>query len=136
MNDRAAQDSYVYHATFKSNLCSIKITGLEPGHERNWEGSKSVICFSTDPDVAHSYCECAEKVSDHKYDSGIVVLAVPKTVLVPALVGLDTNNLERAQSFEYKGTIPPECLYICKSGIGIFGRLLEVKRIPLYEGSE
>ena len=88
--------------------------GLEPGHEKNWDISNpNVICFSTDPDVAYSFCECAEDVSDSKYDSGIVVLAIPKVKLNPQSIRMDANILG-GDCFEYKEAIPPELLCICR----------------------
>lgn len=106
---------YFYHATFAANLSSIKKTGLQPGHSKNWDISKpDVIYLSNDPDIAYSFCECAEDVCSDKYDSGIVVLAIPKAALNLKSIQADANILDGGNCFEYKEAIPPELLSIIK----------------------
>lgn len=96
-------------------MSSIKKKGLEPGHSKNWDISKpDVIYLSNDPDIAYSFCECAEDVCSDKYDSGIVVLAIPKAALNLKSIQADANILDGGNSFEYKEAIPPELLSITK----------------------
>lgn len=126
---------YLFHATFRANLQSIKKKGIEPGHTKNWEDSnKGVICLSTDPEVAYSYCESAEEVSEYKYDSGIVVLAIPTVVLNPLELRVDRNVRSKGQdSYEYHSNIPAKYIHVCTSSSGIVGELSKLKRVPAYE---
>lgn len=69
-------DTY-YHATFNSYLSSIKKYGLGAKQNKNWDISEpGKIYWAWDPDIAISFCESAEDVSDEVYDSGIVVLSI------------------------------------------------------------
>ena len=69
---------FLYHATYEALIPSIKRTGLDSREgELSWEFSiPGTVYLANDPDVAESYAEAAEEVSDEVYDSGIVVLKV------------------------------------------------------------
>ena len=123
-----------YHATFGSNLKGIKANGLGGKHKANWEDSEQgKIYLDPDPEVAFSYCESADEdmVSESKYNSGIVVLAVDSKQLDPRLVGRDTANKEKNRSITYSGVIPAYKLFVVNKGkIGL--NLLGYKRVPRY----
>ena len=98
-----------YHATYKALLPSIKKKGLDTRKAAlSWEFSKpGVIYLSDDLDVAASYAEAAEEVSDEIYDSGIVVLEIPSKGLNPKKIKDDDNvNDGHSDTFEYHGQIP------------------------------
>lgn len=128
---------FMYHATFRANLSSIKQHGLGAKQPKNWSFSTpGDLCFSSNPDVAYSFCECAEDVSDSKYDSGIVVLAIP---YMPKQCLMQDMNCSGEQScFCMKGVvIPADKIYVVtskKDRLYLEGKLLELKRIPAYEG--
>jgi uncharacterized protein (DUF302 family) len=99
----------LYHATYKALLPSIKKNGLDTRKSAlAWEDSKpGIVYLANDPDVAESYAEAAEEVSDEIYDSGIVVLKI-------LTKGLNLKNLHddrnvkggNSDTFEYHGQIP------------------------------
>ena len=100
----------LYHATYKALLPAIKKTGLDTRKAAlAWEDSKpGIVYLSNNPDVAESYAETSEEVSDEIYDSGIVVLKIP-------VKGLGINKLhddrnvrgdEPSNTYEYHGHIP------------------------------
>ena len=73
-----------------------------------WEDSKpGIVYLSNDPDVAESYAEAAEEVSDEIYDSGIVVLEIPTKGLKISKLHDDRNVQEDdSDTYEYHGQIP------------------------------
>ena len=73
-----------------------------------WEDSKpGIVYLANDPDVAESYAEAAEEVSDEIYDSGIVVLKIPTKGLELNKLHDDRNVLEDdSDTYEYHGQIP------------------------------
>ena len=127
---------FMYHATFRANLASIKQFGLGAKQPKNWEFSQDgVLCFSSNPDIAYSFCECADDVSESKYNSGIVVLATP---YMPGYVMMEDMNCQGQQScFCMKGIgIKPTALYVVTTKNGklyLEGRLSDLKRVPSYE---
>ena len=131
---------WLYHSTFRVNLKSIKELGLGAKQPKNWEFSTNgETCLCSDPDVAYSFCEAAEDVSDSKYNSGIVVLAVDSKMLDRRLVVKDQNMHEEKPEcafIAYKGIIPSNQLYVVTTKGNQFkieGKLLELKRVPSYE---
>lgn len=120
----------LYHATFRTNLPSIKKTGLDGSHKKNWDISNDGdICLCTDYDEAISYCETAEDVPDYKYNSGIILLAV--NIINKAAIKRDINIKDTNTCFTFNGKkIPKEKLLVCNSQGKIIGKLLEVKRVP------
>ena len=125
----------LYHATYRANLKSIKELGLGARQKKNWSFSESgVVCFATDADVAYSYAETADEVSDFKYNSGIIVLAVDSSRLDVRYAGYDQNiKDEESQCYAYRGIVNPMDLYVVTSDSGIVGRLLQMKKVPAYE---
>ena len=125
----------LYHATFRVNLASIKKLGLGAKQVKNWDISKTgVVYFSADPFTAQSYCEAAENVSDYKYDSGIVVLAVRKPDA--ANIRFDGNIQGTDNCYTYGGVLNPNNIYVVCSRHGelqLVGKLTELKRVPSFE---
>ena len=108
---------FLYHATYEALIPSIKRTGLDSREgELSWEFSiPGTVYLSNDPDVAESYAEAAEEVSDEIYDSGIVVLKVAsKDLDIDKL--FDDSNVQDdfSDTFEYRGVIPWGMLSIHK----------------------
>ena len=108
---------FLYHATYEALIPSIKRTGLDSREgELSWEFSiPGTVYLSNGPDVAESYAEAAEEVSDEVYDSGIVVLKVAsKDLDIDKL--FDDSNVQDdfSDTFEYRGVIPWGMLSIHK----------------------
>ena len=99
----------LYHATYKALLPLIKKGGLDTRKSAlAWEDSKpGIVYLSNDPDVAESYAEAAEEVSDEIYDSGIVVLEIPTKGLKISKLHDDRNvQGDDSDTYEYHGQIP------------------------------
>lgn len=127
---------YLYHATFRTNLPSIKKLGLGAKQIKNWDFSiDNIVCFTNDAECAYSFCESADDVSDSKYESGIVVLAVNMNDLDRKLLIYDPNvdGGNNKDTFAYKGVISPTKLMVVTSEKGFVGKLLDLKRVPAYE---
>lgn len=123
---------WLYHATFRTNLASIRELGLGAKQKKNWEISlDNVVCLALDPNIANDYCESAEDVSDSVYDSGIIVFAVKSSDLDKKKLSLDPN-LKDEESYIYRGVIPANKLYVISDKKGLIGRLPEVKRVPRF----
>ena len=126
-------EKWLYHATFRTNLKSIKELGLGAKQRKNWEISRdNVVCFASEPDIANDFCECAEDVSDFVFNSGVIVLAVKSLDLDPKLLSRDRNILDELTCYEYKGIIPSNKLYVISDAKGLVGKLLELKRVPSF----
>ena len=100
----------LYHATYKALLPLIKRDGLDTRKAAlAWEDSKpGIVYLANAPNVAESYAETADEVSDEIYDSGIVVLEIPTKGLDISKLHDDRNVRGNAPSdtFEYHGQIP------------------------------
>ena len=126
-------EKWLYHATFRTNLKSIKELGLGAKQRKNWEISRdNVVCFASDPDIANDFCECAEDVSDSVFNSGIIVLAVKVSDLNLKLLSRDKNILDDSNCFVYKGIIDANKLYVISDEKGLVGKLLDLKRVPSF----
>jgi len=105
-----AMPDMFYHATFNASLPSIKRKGLDTrGVDLAWEDSQAgIVYLSDDPEVAASYAEAAENISDEIYDSGIVILHIPRKNLDDNKLHDDRNvrSKDHSQTYEYHGTIP------------------------------
>lgn len=122
----------LYHGTFRKRLNSIRKTGLGAKQIKNWDISEDkVVYFATDPDVAESFCECAEDVSESVYDSGIVVLAVDSRALNRDKLRIDPNIKDEVISYTYSGVVDPRLIYVVSKG-KVVGRLVDLKRVPSY----
>lgn len=131
---------WLYHATFRANLASIKKLGLGAKQPKNWVFSEdNVVCLCSDPDVAFSFCESADDVSDSKYESGIVVLAIDASRLNRNCLSIDKNINDKDEAVKYliyRGVIRPECIYTISSNYNnskIYGPITNIKRVYSYE---
>ena len=101
---------YLYHATYKPLLNSIKKNGLGNTKRTNWEDSKrGVVYLASDKDVAESYAESAENINEEWLDE-IIILKVNVKDLDKNKLKIDENVLldedEVPETFEYHGIIP------------------------------
>lgn len=127
---------FLYHATFRTNLSSIKKLGLGAKQPKNWDFSvDNMVCFTNDAECAFAFCECADEVAESKYDSGIVVLAINIGALDKKLLSYDPNmeGGNNTDTFAYKGVINSTKLLVVTSKNGFVGKLLDLKRVPAYE---
>lgn len=101
--------SMLYHATYRPLLRSIKVNGLGgKGSERKkWEDSKpGIVYLATSPEVAESYAETSDVVSDEWLDE-IVILKIRTENLDPSKFSLDRNVIDnQGDTLEYHGVIP------------------------------
>lgn len=98
---------YLYHATYKQLLGSIKRHGLGATKQTYWTDSKpGVVYLSTDEDVAVSYAEANENVPE-EYIDNIVVLKIPFDSLDPNFLFIDENVQDNdGVTLEYHKIIP------------------------------
>lgn len=103
---------YLYHATYKPLLESIKKTGLGGTNQTYWEDSKpGVVYLSTDEDVAISYAEANENVPEEWLDQ-IIVIIIDINILDPDLLSIDENVQNNdGVTLEYHGVIPYSKFY-------------------------
>ena len=107
---------FLYHATFKSRLESIKARGLGRMQLKNWSFSESgCVYLCSDKGCAISYCEAAEEVPEDVYASGIVVLKIDMTKIDKNRLSLDHNQKEQTmyRNYKYKGIISFTDLAVC-----------------------
>ena len=105
---------YLYHATYKPFLKSIKEKGLGNTNKKMWSFSKGkgVVYLALDPDVAQSYAEEAEwldELDDDKYDKyvdNIIILKIDTSKLDKTKLFSDENVLDDDSTLEYHGIIP------------------------------
>lgn len=99
----------LYHATYRPLLRSIKQNGLGgKGSERKkWSDSaQGVVYLATTPEVAESYAETSDEVSDDWLDE-IVILKVRTANLDSTKFQLDRNVQDNTgDTVEYHGVIP------------------------------
>ena len=94
-----AIDVIVFHGTFRANLKDIKKYGLGARQRKNYSFSlDNVVYLTSDADMAYDFCECAEEVSDSKYESGIVVLVLDTTTLDYSKLYNDENMRTQGNS--------------------------------------
>lgn len=100
---------YLYHATYKPLLDSIKANGLGNTSETNWQDSQpGVVYLAIDPDIAQSYAETNETVNEDWLDQ-IVILKIATKDLDKDKLQIDSNvrvEDNQATTFEYHGVIP------------------------------
>lgn len=107
-------NQYLYHATYKQLLPSIKKHGLNPNHSSsNWEDSKpGYVYLAKDKNVAISYAETNDKVDEEWLDE-IVVLKVNVHNLEKHNLSSDENVIDNeGDTLQYKGVIPFKYLTI------------------------
>lgn len=107
---------FLYHATYKPYLKSIKQNGLGAGKlKRNYEDSKrGVVYFATDFDEAVSYAESSDEVDDDYLDE-IIVLRVKSNKLNSAQLKRDANVIDGETTYEYHGVVPFSELKVLKA---------------------
>lgn len=102
---------YLYHATYKPFLKSIKEKGLGNTRRKMWSDSKrGVVYLAKDKHVAYSYAETAEWLDDvedyDKYADNIIVLKIDVNKLDKSKLFDDENVLDDDSTLEYHGIIP------------------------------
>ena len=97
----------LYHATFSSNLDSIRKSGIEPNHPTNWPGYDEAdkVYFAFDPSTAVDYL----KESERYHGQSIAVLEVDTKDMDFSRVEYDWNvhceYYEDINSLAYCGTV-------------------------------
>jgi hypothetical protein len=102
------EQPYLYHATYKPLLKKIKEKGLDTSDSRKaWDDSiPGYVYLAKDPDVAASYAESSEMVSDTWLDQ-IIVLTIDATQLDKDKLFIDQNVQDNeGDTIEYRGIIP------------------------------
>lgn len=95
---------FLYHATYKRLLKSIRELGLGAGNRQNWSDSQTgVVYLAYDKDQAESYAETSDEVPESWLDE-IIILEVSTENLDKSKFGIDRNNLDRS-TIEYHGVI-------------------------------
>ena len=113
------QSEYLYHATYKALLPSIRQNGLGNSKIKMWENSKSnVVYLANNPDIAESYAEISENIPNQNWLDEIIIFQINKKYLNKNKLFVDENVLlnqnEEPSTFEYHGIIPFDCLQIYK----------------------
>lgn len=104
-------NTYLYHATYKQLLPSIKKKGLDPNiSKKSWDFSRNYVYLSPDRDVAESYAETSDSVPEEYIDS-IVILRVKRNLLDKNKLSVDKNN-KSEDTLQYSGVIPWRILEI------------------------
>jgi hypothetical protein len=101
-------EEYLYHATYRPLLKSIRAHGLGGDKaQAKWEDSKpGVVYLATDPNVAESYAESSDVVPDEWLDQ-IVIIKIAANTLDPSRLFIDQNVQDNAgDTLEYHGVIP------------------------------
>ncbi len=110
---------YLYHATYRPLLKSIKTHGLGgSGAQAKWEDSKPGVTYlALDADVAESYAESSDVVPDEWLDK-IVILKISTRGLDTSKFKLDSNVLDNeGDTLEYHGVIPISNISVVKRDI-------------------
>jgi hypothetical protein len=109
---------YLYHATYKALIDSIKEHGLDVTKGKaNWDYDlpRECIYLAIDPELAESYAETAELVSD-EWVNQVVILQIDVSKIRKHLIFGDLNvnldNDEDSGCFEYYGVIPWDAITI------------------------
>ena len=123
----------LYHATYLAYYQSIREKGLIPGCRKSWSISKNgVVYLAPTTELACSFAETAEDVSEETYTSGIICLGIPYASLNKTLLQND-ENVRNNGCFCYNGRIPPEDLFIMAPSVlvskKILGRVSDCKAI-------
>lgn len=106
--------NYLYHATFKPLLDSIRQHGLggNGSEQKRYTDSKhGIVYLANDPDVAESYAEVAEDIPDDWLDE-IVILKINVSKLDQSKLSRDRNVIGGDDTFEYSGVIPYSAIEI------------------------
>ena len=108
VNESAGNTQWLYHATYRPLLKSIKQHGL--GGDRaqaKWEDSKpGVVYLATDPNIAESYAESSDAVPEEWLDQ-IIVLKINAGQLDQTRLFVDQNVQDNTgDTLEYHVVIP------------------------------
>ena len=98
----------LYHATYKPLLKKIQADGLDTTKSKKaWEDSKpGLVYLAKDIDVAGSYAESSEMVSDNWIDN-IIILHIDANKLDQSKLSVDQNVQDnQGDTLEYAGVIP------------------------------
>jgi hypothetical protein len=98
----------LYHATYKPLLKKIQVDGLDTTKSKKaWEDSKpGLVYLAKDIDVAGSYAESSEMVSDDWIDN-IIILHIDANKLDQSKLSVDQNVQDnQGDTLEYAGVIP------------------------------
>ena len=104
----------LYHATWGCYQQSIQSRGLLPNQLQTWPGCiPGWVYLADDEELAISFCEAADEVSDDIYASGILVFEVDVMGLDGRLLVPDLNIKDeetRKHCFAYYGKSSPKQL--------------------------
>ena len=117
LNEDTSNSPWLYHATYRPLLKSIKAHGL--GGDRaqaKWEDSKpGVVYLARDPNVAESYAESSDVVPDEWLDQ-IIVLKINAGQLDQSRLSADQNvQGNSGDTLEYHGVIPVASLSLTEN---------------------
>lgn len=100
---------FLYHATYKRLVASIKKNGLggKGSEKKKWEDSQDgVVYLAVSPEIAESYAETSDMVPDEWLDE-IVMLKIDKSKLDKSKLHIDKNVQDNeGDTLEYHGIIP------------------------------
>jgi hypothetical protein len=105
---------YLYHATYRPLLRRIKKQGLDSNlGKKNWDFSiNGYIYLAIDPDIAESYAESSEEVSEDWLDE-IIILVIDTDKIDKSKLFIDKNVKDNeGDTLEYRGIISPDALKI------------------------
>jgi len=101
--------NFLYHATYKKLLKSIKLNGLGGigSEKKKWEDSKKgLVYLAINPDIAYSYAETSENMPEDWLDE-IVMLKINTNGLDKSKFNIDKNVMDNTgDTIEYSGIIP------------------------------
>jgi len=111
---------YLYHATYRPLLKSIKQNGLGgSGAQAKYEDSQPGVTYlAINPDIAISYAETSDMVPNEWLDD-IVVLKIPTDKLDHTKLHIDRNVQDnKGDTLEYRGVIPFSSVQLSESASG------------------
>lgn len=104
------QPQYLYHATYKALLSSIRLNGLGNTERTFWEDSKlGVVYLADDPDIAQSYAQANQNCPEQWLDD-IIIFQIPIIALLKNKLFKDNNVINGENTYEYHGIIPFDAL--------------------------
>ena len=110
-------EEYLYHATYRPLLQSIRAHGLGGDKaQAKWEDSKpGVVYLAIDPNVAESYAESSDVVPEDWLDE-IVIIKIAASKLDQSRLFIDQNVQDNAgDTLEYHGVIPMDSMSLTEN---------------------
>ena len=110
-------EEYLYHATYRPLLKSIRSHGLGGDKaQAKWEDSKpGVVYLAIDPNVAESYAESSDVVPEDWLDE-IVIIKIAASKLDQSRLFIDQNVQDNAgDTLEYHGVIPMDSMSLTEN---------------------